>query len=182
MSQIPYINIPKVNPNRSYPYLDFQLVNPKIFYAYLKRSGFDEYINPEQIPLPVRATTYSAGYDFTCPITIKLEPDEMVVIPSGVKCKIEIPGIYLELHVRSSLSLKGLSIGSGSTSIIDADYYNNEKNEGMILLPIKNTTDKDIVIEKGQKIVQGIFTNYYIIDNDKPISAKRSGGVGSTGR
>lgn len=182
MSQIPYINIPKINPNRSYPYLDFQRVSPKIFYSYLKKSGFDEYINPENIQLPRRATYYSAGYDFVSPITVTLKPGELIKIPSGIKCKIEIPGLYLELHMRSSMSIKGLSIGHGSTSVIDADYYDNENNEGMILLPIKNNTDEDITINKGDKIVQGIFTNYYIIDNDSPVANKRFGGVGSTGR
>lgn len=182
MSQIPYINIPKVDPNRSYPYLDFQNVSPKIFYSYLKRSNFDDYINPEVIPLPKRATSYSAGYDFVSPITVTISPGQLVVIPSGIKCKIEIPGLCLELHTRSSISIKGLSIGYGSTSIIDADYYNNENNEGMILLPIRNNSENDITITKGDKIVQGIFTNFYIIDNDKPLAKKRSGGVGSTGR
>lgn len=183
MSQIPYINIPKVDPNRSYPYLNFERISDKVYYEYLKQAEFNEYLRPEQITLPVRSTMYSAGYDFISPITVDIKPGETKVIGSGIKCKIDIPGIFLSLHARSSMSiLKNISIGAGGSSIIDADYYNNENNEGHILLPLKNNGSKTVTINMGDKIVQGIFTNYYIIDNDKPLRLKRTGGVGSTGR
>ena len=44
-----------------------------------------------------------------------------------------------------------------NVGIVDADYYNNEDNEGHIMLGLYNTTDSDITLTKGERVAQGIF-------------------------
>jgi dUTP pyrophosphatase len=68
-----------------------------------------------------------------------------------------------------------------TTGIIDADYYNNPANEGVINLKITNYGDKDYVVKKNDRIVQGIFVKYdTTIDDDA--DSERVGGLGSTGK
>ena len=43
----------------------------------------------EEIKLPVRATTGSAGYDFYTPFTFHLKPGETIKIPTGIRVKME---------------------------------------------------------------------------------------------
>ena len=67
-----------------------------------------------------------------------------------------------------------------NVGIIDADYYNNEDNEGHIMLGLYNTTDSDVTLAKGERVAQGIFYKYLTADGDSA-DATRSGGFGSTG-
>ena len=64
--------------------------------------------------------------------------------------------------------------------IIDSDYYNNPDNEGEIKLILYNLGDEDVIVEKGERIAQGLFTKYLVADGDN-IKTKRLGGFGSTG-
>ena len=62
--------------------------------------------------------------------------------------------------------------------VIDADYYNNQKNEGHIMAKI--VCDEDFTLGAGKGLFQAIITKYYIVDNDESIGV-RNGGFGSTG-
>ena len=62
------------------------------------------------------------------------------------------------------------------------DYYNNLDNEGHIFIKFYNPTDEDYIINIGDKIAQGIFTKYLIVDDEEEIMIERSGGLGSTGK
>lgn len=61
------------------------------------------------------------------------------------------------------------------------DYYNNLDNEGHIFIKFYNPTDTDYKINIGDKIAQGIFTKYLIVDDEDEILTERNGGLGSTG-
>ena len=61
------------------------------------------------------------------------------------------------------------------------DYYENENNDGNIGISIWNTTDNPFVIEVGDRVCQGSFYKYLTVDNDKPITDKRTGGLGHSG-
>ena len=63
--------------------------------------------------------------------------------------------------------------------IIDADYYNNPDNDGEIFFQIINFSPYDIVLEKGEKIGQGIIHQYLTTYDDNAIG-ERIGGFGST--
>lgn len=88
---------------------------------------------------------------------------------------------FLGLFNRSSNPIKrGLVLING-TGIIDSDYYNNPSNEGELCAEFINIGKKPWHIHKGDKIMQGIFLPFYLADDDHPLSAKRKGGLGSTG-
>ena len=128
--------------------------------------------------LPVRATKGSAGYDFAAVETITIKPHSIELIPTGIKAQID-DGYYLQLAVRSSTPRKkGLILANG-IGIIDADYYNNPDNEGHIMFQVYNITDKEVIVDKGEKIGQGVFIKY-VITNDDYANGVRAGGFGST--
>ena len=127
---------------------------------------------------PIRKTSGSAGYDFLAPFDIVIKPHETVLLPTGVKCQID-EGYVLELYPRSSLGFKYNLTLDNTVGIIDADYYNNEDNEGHIKCKMTNHSDKEIVIKRGEGYMQGIFKQFFITKDDNA-TAKRVGGIGST--
>ena len=100
------------------------------------------------------------------------------LVSTGVKCKLE-PGTYLELSVRSSTPLKHWLLLANGVGIIDADYYNNESNEGEIFLQMINLSPFNIMVKKGEAIGQGIIKSYLTTNSDKH-GGLRTGGFGST--
>jgi dUTP pyrophosphatase len=131
------------------------------------------------IILPTRGTSKSAAYDFYMPIDTMLLPGKKTIIWSDVKALME-DDEYLAMHIRSSWGIKQGIILSNVTGIIDADYANNEGNDGNIGFALLNTSGVGVQIKKGERICQGIFQKYYITDDDKTLSEQRVGGVGST--
>lgn len=131
----------------------------------------------KEIRLPERATKYSAGYDFFTPVNVHIGRDEVVKIPTGIRCTM-IPDNVLMLYPRSSLGFKyGIRL-MNSTGIIDADFA-FAQNEGHILLCL--TADQPVDLTAGQKIAQGIFLPYGLtLDDD--VQEVRHGGFGSTGK
>ena len=131
----------------------------------------------DMIELPVRATFGSAGYDFRTPINCNLAVGQTIVIPTGIRCKMQ-NNYVLQLYPRSGLGFKyGMELVN-TVGIIDADYYNAD-NEGHIMIKIKPTL-KDLQLKIGDKFAQGIFMSYGITYDDNA-SGVRSGGIGSTG-
>lgn len=59
------------------------------------------------------------------------------------------------------------------------DYYNNKNDEGNIKVQFINFFPFDVKIKKGERICQGIFEQYLLIDNDIA-DGTRVGGHGST--
>ena len=131
----------------------------------------------DEINIPKRATSGSAGYDFYSPISFTLKPGETIKVPSGIRCRID-DGYVLQIYPRSSLGFKYQLGLLNTVGIIDSDYYNAD-NEGHIIIGLVNRGNKDIVIEKGDRFVQGIFVKYYLA-KEEDISDKRHGGFGST--
>jgi dUTP pyrophosphatase len=144
---------------------------------------FDLAINKEEvyneIKLPARATTGSAGYDFYSPVDFTLAPGETIKIPTGIRCFIE-DGYVLSLYPRSGLGFKYRIQLNNTVGIIDSDYY-NAKNEGHIMIKLTNDSNegKTLEIQKGDGIAQGIFTEYFVTYDDQA-DGVRTGGFGST--
>ena len=61
------------------------------------------------------------------------------------------------------------------------DYVDNPDNEGEIAGLFYNMLDEDVVLKAGDKIMQGVFVNYNIVDDDNA-TGTREGGFGSTGK
>lgn len=135
-------------------------------------SGYHDAIMPE------RKTEFAAGYDLCAYHTGYINPGEVVLIETGVKCKIN-PDEYLQLHLRSSVGINNAIMLANGTGIIDADYYNNETNEGHIMIPLRNIGDKVFQYKAGERLAQLVFMPYRIASYDTA-TRKRTGGFGST--
>lgn len=133
----------------------------------------------QQIKLPKRATTGSAGYDFFMPITIELKPQETIKVPTGIRVEMKDEWV-LKLYPRSGLGFKYRLQLNNTVGIIDSDYFYSD-NEGHIFSKITNDTneDKTVVLKQGEGFMQGIFIEYGITVDDDATSL-RNGGFGST--
>lgn len=133
----------------------------------------------EDIRLPRRATTGSAGYDFFTPVDITLKPGETVKIPTGIRVQMEEDWV-LKLYPRSGLGFKYRLQLNNTVGIIDSDYFYSD-NEGHIFAKITNDSNegKTVVLKAGEGFMQGIFLEYGITVDDET-TEKRNGGFGST--
>ncbi|MBR4224224.1 MAG: deoxyuridine 5'-triphosphate nucleotidohydrolase [Oscillospiraceae bacterium] len=133
----------------------------------------------EEVPLPRRATSGSAGYDFFAPYDIDLAPMETAVVPTGIRCRID-EGWFLMIAPRSGLGCKYRLSLDNTVGIIDSDYYHSD-NEGHIIIKMTNCTTegKTIHIPAGTAFAQGIFLPYGITCDDD-VTDMRNGGFGST--
>ena len=134
----------------------------------------------KHINLPTRKTSKSAGYDIEAAEDKIIKAGQMAVIATGLKAYMQ-DDEYLGIHIRSSLAFKKNLNLVNSQGVIDADYYNNEDNEGHIMIGLINFGDEDVEITKGMRIAQAIFYKFLIIDDEKKVDTIRSGGFGSTG-
>ena len=138
----------------------------------------------KDINIPVRKTKYSAGYD--------IEAAEDIVVPSfkkgenptlvktGLKAYMLDDEVLLLYNRSSNPKKKGLILAN-SVGVIDKDYYGNVDNDGHIMFAFYNIKDEDVTIKKGDAIGQGVFTKYFVTDNDNA-EGKRIGGFGSTNK
>ncbi|WBL31465.1 dUTP diphosphatase [Candidatus Phytoplasma sacchari] len=139
----------------------------------------------KNINLPIRQTTFSAGYDFESAVDAIIKSKEIFLVPTGIKSFFSKDKVLM-IYARSSLSYKKKIMLANNVGIIDSDYYNNEVNEGHILIPLYNFSDQDVNIFKGERIAQGILQKFYLTDDDLIINSennnkKRKSGFGSTG-
>lgn len=160
----------------------FEKVSYKQFKEDVEGFGFEEdkikYIY-DNIALPKRATSESAGYDFYLPFDISIKPNEALVIPTGVRARITSSWVLM-IFPKSGLGFKYQLALSNTVGIIDADYY-NANNEGHILIKLVNRSINNVTITlaKGKGFAQGIFLEYGITMDDNADGA-RTGGFGST--
>lgn len=133
---------------------------------------------------PRRATAKSAAYD------IYNNTGKKIVIPAGgtsdaittfVKIKMEDDNVVL-FFSRSNHGFKNDARLSNCVGVIDADYYNNPKNEGECFVKIRNpSTTKELVIDVGEGMAQAMFTYRLLTDDDADtVGGDREGGIGST--
>lgn len=135
----------------------------------------------KNINLPKRATNTSAGYDIESAIDIELPTNKVVLVPTGLKAYMQDNEV-LKLYVRSSMAVKRKVMLANNVGVIDCDYYENEDNDGHIMIALINFGVEPLFIKKGERIAQGIFINYLLADNDELIENERTGGFGSSGK
>lgn len=105
----------------------------------------------KSLPLPEYKTNGAVAFDFITRETTTIPACGIGRIPGNVVIK--IPAGYM-LFVRdrsSTIAKKGLLITAG---IIDQDFCGDSDE---ILLQFLNPTDKEVVVERGERIAQGIF-------------------------
>ncbi len=133
----------------------------------------------EDIPLPRRATAGSAGYDFVAPAETVVPAGGSALICTGIRAEME-DGWVLMLFPRSSLGFKtGIRLAN-TAGIIDSDYA-FAKNEGHIMVKLRNPSGTAVTIGRGERFCQGVFLPYGTAEEEKNFE-ERSGGFGSTGK
>ena len=123
--------------------------------------------------LPKRETAHAAGYDLKVAENTVIAPGEIVLVPTGVKAYMQ-PGEVLYLFDRSSNPRKKGLVLINSVGV-------NPGNEGHIFAQMKNITDQPVTLEVGERIVQGVFMPFLIVDGDEA-DGVLTGGFGSTGQ
>jgi dUTP pyrophosphatase len=128
--------------------------------------------------IPKVGSEDAAGMDFYQPEGVVIEPHQTQYVTLGLA--MEIPkGFMLMLAPRSSMSKTPLVIPN-SFGVIDADY------RGEIKGIFKNTSDDAFLIQKGDRLLQGILVpvgarNLLEVD-ELSETARGTGGIGSTGK
>ena len=130
-----------------------------------------------EVSLPKRATAGSAGYDFVSTLDVTVPAGGTALIPTGIRAEME-PGWVLLLFPRSSLGFKyGMRL-SNTVGVIDSDYA-FAKNEGHIMVKLRNPLSEPVTIGRGERFCQGVFLPYGTAEEDEVLTG-RTGGFGST--
>ena len=138
-------------------------------------------INDSRWDAPSYATEGSAGVDLKANIDdpITLTPLQRVVVPTGLR--IALPkGTEAQVRPRSGLAAKhGITV-LNTPGTIDADYRGEI---GVILI---NLSDKDFVINPGERVAQMVLARYERFEWEEveqlDSTSRGEGGLGSTGR
>jgi len=135
----------------------------------------------KEIKMPKRGTALSAGYDFfnNSDEDFIVQPGQINTIRTYIKSYM-LDDEVLKIYPRSSIGFKFTTVLVNSVGIIDADYYENENNDGEIFIRFINHGNKELVVQPGEALAQGIFQIYLLADGDNFSGELRSGGIGST--
>lgn len=130
------------------------------------------------LPLPVYETEGSVGFDLIAREDTEIKPGSIELVPSN--CIVEVPkGYMLVVASRSSTPRKkGLTPPHGF-GIIDHDYCGPTDE---IKIQVYNFSDSPVVIQRGEKIAQGVFVRIdkFEWEEVSSISDSSRGGFGST--
>lgn len=133
------------------------------------------------INLPIRADKGSAGYDFYSPESVEIKPSEKATIWTDIKSYMASDEV-LKVYPRSSMGIKFNVSLANTVGIIDSSYYNNPDNDGNIGICIVNNSEEVYNINEGDRIGQGIFQKYLIVDDDNVLNEGRTSGIGHSGK
>ena len=128
----------------------------------------DEQLREEwqSIPLPIRTSYGSAGYDFTMPYDVELKAGESVIICTGIAFESERKDVCLMILPRSSVGIKyGLKF-LNTIPLIDVDNVQGFRDNQILLY---TTVDKDCALRKGQKFAQAVILPYFTTDDDRVV-------------
>lgn len=136
----------------------------------------------QTVPLPEYATPGSAGLDLRAcidaPITI--QPQETVLISTGIAIHIDNPGMAATILPRSGLGHKhGIVLGN-LVGLIDSDY------QGPLMVSCWNRGQQAYTISPGERIAQLVIVPVlkarFEIVKEFQASERGEGGFGSSGR
>jgi dUTP pyrophosphatase len=134
----------------------------------------------DDLKLPERSTSFSAGYDFFNPEEVEIQAGQIKYVKTGIKSQFPEDRMLMLCNRSSNPKKKGLILAN-SVGIVDKDYYGNPDNDGHIMFAFFNFKDIDVEIKKGEAIGQAIFHKYFIADDDCA-EGERLGGFGSTSK
>ncbi|EKD48037.1 MAG: Deoxyuridine 5'-triphosphate nucleotidohydrolase [uncultured bacterium] len=130
------------------------------------------------LPLPKYETDGSVGFDITARESVTIKAGTIELIPSNII--VEVPkGYMLIVASRSSTPRKHGVTPPHGFGIIDHDYCGPEDE---IKIQVYNFSEKDVVIERGTKIAQGVFVRMDKFEWEEVSEIKKDsrGGFGST--
>lgn len=132
----------------------------------------------KSLPLPEYKTEGAAAFDLTARIEVVVPSKELRYVPLNVAVETP-PGCFLMLVARSSTHKKGLWMANG-LGIGDADFSGDNDEYKAVYY---NFTDKPVVIEKGERIAQGLIVGREKVEWQEVDVMKHStrGGFGTTG-
>ena len=147
----------------------------------------------EDSQLPTRGSEKAAGYDLRASLTgttdlndstcidgdnIKIAPHCTVKVGTGLAA--ELPdGYFGAIFARSGLATKQGLRPANAVGVVDSDY------RGELIVALHNDTDKEQVIQAGERIAQLVIMPYLsatFTEVEELDTTKRGeGGFGSTG-
>ncbi|MFH0776376.1 MAG: dUTP diphosphatase [Patescibacteria group bacterium] len=130
------------------------------------------------LPLPIYETAGAVGFDLLARETTEISPGEIKLIPANVIVATP-PGFALLVTSRSSTPRKkGLTQPHG-LGIIDQDYCGTEDE---IKIQVHNFSRDRVVVERGEKIAQGLFVRCERAEFEEieKVEKETRGGFGST--
>lgn len=124
------------------------------------------------IQIPKRVSDVSPEHYFVFAFDeTKLPPNTQVMIPTGIKCSIT-PGWEVEVH--SDNIHQNLTLAGGRASRYFTNYYNNEDNEGHIILVCANYSEtEECVLKPGEPYAAATFRPYGITIRDEMFEVKQ---------
>ena len=132
------------------------------------------------LPMPKYHTKGSTAFDFYAVNNEIIKPNELKMILTNFIIKTP-PGYMLMIIPRSSLGLKkGLEFVN-SAGIIDQDFCGEDDK---IHIFVRNFNKKKVLIERGERIAQGIFVKIAVASwqEAEKMNRKNRGCWGSTGK
>src|SRR4030042_2849053 len=127
--------------------------------------------------MPVYEASGSVDFDMRSREDVVIKPKEIALIPGNVIFETP-PGYMLLLTLRSSTPKKKGLIKPHGVGVVDQDYR-GEKDE--VKIQVYNISDKDTMINKGEKVAQGIFVRIDKFEwEEQQEMGKSRGGFGST--
>lgn len=136
----------------------------------------------DSIPMPSYATEGSAGLDLRACIKepTVVQPNESILIPSGIAIHIEDPNLAAFILPRSGLGHKNGIVLGNLVGLIDSDY------QGEIMISCWNRSNEPFEIEVGLRIAQIVIMPVtqvaFQLVEDFATSKRAEGGFGHTGR
>lgn len=131
--------------------------------------------------LPGYATEFSAGMDLRADIDepVKILPMQRCILPTGLFIELT-RGYEAQIRPRSGMAYKyGITV-LNSPGTIDSDY------RGEIKVILINLSEKEYIINKGDRICQMIIHKYEQVDWEESaqldITHRGAGGFGHTGK
>jgi dUTP pyrophosphatase len=142
-------------------------------------------LNPKvgtTFPMPMYATDGSAGLDLRACIeeALVVEPQQTILIPTGLAVYIEQPHLAGLILPRSGLGHKhGIVLGN-LVGLIDADY------QGELQISCWNRSQQAFTIQPGERIAQFVIVpvvhaDFNIVE-EFDLTDRGTGGFGSSGR
>lgn len=131
------------------------------------------------LPLPKYETSGSVCFDLLAREDMVVSAKSLALIPTNII--IETPPGYMFVVVpRSSTPRKKNFLIPHGIGVIDQDYSGPEDE---VLFQVYNFSDKDVTVEKGERLAQGCFIPVERVEFEEiegEISDASRGGFGST--